>query len=284
MTKFFTRAIGPKEAEELLAHNYDKNRNVRKMWVKALANMMKQGQFIAQNGDVIRIGHDGTLYDGQHRLMAVIESGTTQYFDFAEIDAPKAAFLTMDNGAKRSAADFVESTDKNTRAAVALAMVCIENGHGTITQTIDRQMLRTMRPNRIEIVEYANANADKVEHVMRLAKKMRSSIGAGAVQAYAMFIYIAMFCEEGNDVASFVEDVCATAPESPTSIAFVKAVSRAFLSGMRPNNHWLVSRALTAYSHFASADGVTSLANTQKWLNKFDKMLQARRAELHGEE
>lgn len=88
MTKFFTRAIGPKEAEELLAHNYDKNRNVRKMWVKALANMMKQGQFIAQNGDVIRVGHDGTLYDGQHRLMAVIESGTTQYFDFAESADP----------------------------------------------------------------------------------------------------------------------------------------------------------------------------------------------------
>lgn len=287
MTKFFTRAIGPKEAEELLAHNYDKNRNVRKAWVKALANMMKQGQFIAQNGDVIRVGRDGTLYDGQHRLMAVIESGTTQYFDFAEIDTPETAFVTMDNGAKRGAADFVNGADKSARAAVASAMLCVDKGRGTLTQTIDMQMERQVHPNRIEIVEYANKNEESVEFFLHWAKKLRRSIGTGSVQTYAMLIYLLSFCDgfaDDSSVPWFIEDCCRDAPESPVCMAFVKAVSKAYLKELQPKRQWLISKGLAAYVHYKNADGVTSLGNVQSAMNQYEKLLQARRAELRGEE
>lgn len=277
MTKFFTRQVGPEEARELLAHNYDKNRNVRAGWVKALARMMRDGQFFAQNGDVIRIGRDGTLYDGQHRLHAVIESGTMQTFDFAEIDRPEDAFITMDNGAKRGAADFVKGPNKNERAAVAAAMYCIECGTAGLPATIDGKCERTIHPSRMDIVEYATANEAAVGSVLQQAKKVRQGVGAGPVKTYATFIYLVQFCDDGEELAAFIEDCCSDAPESPTTMAFVKAMSKAYLSGMRPTKNWYVSKLLAAYTHFKDSDGCTTLASTTRIMNKYDKMLQAAR-------
>lgn len=70
--------VTPIMAERFLLRNTN-NRKVRHPHVLNLAEAMKRGDFVF-NGDTIVFDEKGDLLDGQHRLMAVVESNTTQKF------------------------------------------------------------------------------------------------------------------------------------------------------------------------------------------------------------
>lgn len=74
--KIEMKTITPADAERMLKDNVGNNyRAANKSHVSTLAHEMKRGRW-KQNGDTICI--NGTrLIDGQHRLMAVVESGCT---------------------------------------------------------------------------------------------------------------------------------------------------------------------------------------------------------------
>lgn len=65
--------IGPQEAQKYLKSVVD-NRPVRRGHVKMLADLMKRNQF-KQTHQGVAFDIKGNLIDGQHRLLAVIESG-----------------------------------------------------------------------------------------------------------------------------------------------------------------------------------------------------------------
>lgn len=81
------------------------NRRMSYHRVEALAEAMRRGEWVF-NGDSIRFSDDGTLLDGQHRLSAVVKSGTTQNFLVVR-GLPKKVFATIDTGAARSASDVI---------------------------------------------------------------------------------------------------------------------------------------------------------------------------------
>lgn len=68
-------AIGPKEARYLLRQN-SHNRHVSSIHVATLARDMRAGKWDL-NGETVKVAHDGTLIDGQHRMLAIIEAGAT---------------------------------------------------------------------------------------------------------------------------------------------------------------------------------------------------------------
>jgi hypothetical protein len=67
------QSITPKDAEQMLGHNR-RNRNVVQRKVREYAKAIRRGDWLL-TGDPIRFGKDGTLLDGQHRLLAVVEAG-----------------------------------------------------------------------------------------------------------------------------------------------------------------------------------------------------------------
>lgn len=67
--------ITPEIARSYLNHN-GHNRPIRKFWVRELALRMKEGSFETRR-DGLLIDENGNLLNGQHRLSAVIESGST---------------------------------------------------------------------------------------------------------------------------------------------------------------------------------------------------------------
>jgi len=96
------REISPKIAAEMLKRNPN-NRNLSKPHVNFLAREMMFGNWMF-DGQPIRFSEAGGLLDGQHRLSAIVESGTTQQFLIIKgIDSE--AFKVMDTGKVRSAAD-----------------------------------------------------------------------------------------------------------------------------------------------------------------------------------
>lgn len=94
--------ITPDVARLLLSKN-DSNRPVRGSRVDHYAEQMKSGKWLF-NGDAIRVAEDGTLLDGQHRLMAVVKSGATiKALLITGLD--NEVFKTIDQGAKRTPGD-----------------------------------------------------------------------------------------------------------------------------------------------------------------------------------
>jgi hypothetical protein len=94
--------ITPEDAARWLKCNHN-NRPVRRGHVKFLAGEILNGNWQV-NGQGIVISDNEEVLDGQHRLMAVIESGIAiKTLVIYGID--KAAFKTIDTGAVRTGAD-----------------------------------------------------------------------------------------------------------------------------------------------------------------------------------
>lgn len=99
-----TKAVGPEMAAILLEGN-TRNRPAKQQHIENLAREMSEGRF-QYNGDTIRVDRHGNLLDGQHRLMAVVKSGTTHLMTIISGLDPET-FLTIDQGTRRTSADML---------------------------------------------------------------------------------------------------------------------------------------------------------------------------------
>jgi hypothetical protein len=71
----FLMMVGPDVAEEMLKRNTN-NRNARAYYVALLADDMRRG-FWQETHEGIAFDENGVLLDGQHRLLAIVQSGAT---------------------------------------------------------------------------------------------------------------------------------------------------------------------------------------------------------------
>lgn len=94
--------ITPAIARAYLDQNH-RNRRVRKFTVKLYAALMEKGAWMLGT-DGIGFDAEGYLLNGQHRLLAVIESGVAQEFVVVRGLDPDV-FRHLDNGARRNLAD-----------------------------------------------------------------------------------------------------------------------------------------------------------------------------------
>jgi hypothetical protein len=95
--------ITPVRAAALLARN-PSNRTVSRLKVKKIARDMAAGRW-RLNGETIIVATDGHLNDGQHRILAIIESGVTIDSNVAW-GADRSSRMTVDAGS-RDADDYL---------------------------------------------------------------------------------------------------------------------------------------------------------------------------------
>lgn len=100
--------ITPSKARALLGANID-NRKLQRARVAQYADVMRIGQWrLTHQG--IAIGDDGRLYDGQHRLAAIVEAGVTiRMLVTRNLEPP--ARDEIDTGCKRSVSDNLAIVD-----------------------------------------------------------------------------------------------------------------------------------------------------------------------------
>lgn len=115
-------AIGPPLAHEFLKLNRS-NRPISARRVRRYAEMMRRGEW-PYAGDPIRFDLEGWLIDGQHRLLAVIESGALIVFSVLRGLPPEARDV-IDQGAKRTGGDVltIHGVDNGKRLSAALKWV-----------------------------------------------------------------------------------------------------------------------------------------------------------------
>lgn len=143
--------VSPEMAAEWLKNN-PRNRRVNRSAVTTLAREMKAGRFIFTHQG-IALGVDGSLLDGQHRLLALIASGISIAM-VVHTDVPLEAMGAIDvpGCGPRTAADVVAITDGirtngTTRAAAIAAERIVtgvsiaDGGQERITAHVLRQAL-----------------------------------------------------------------------------------------------------------------------------------------------
>jgi hypothetical protein len=114
--KVLIQEITPKLAAEILTHN-DKNRQIAKGIVDKYVRDMDEGKW-ALNGQTIKIGRNGRLLDGQHRLTAAVKSNQS-FFGIIVKGLDEAVFDTFDVGNKRPLGDILSDMGEINTALLA---------------------------------------------------------------------------------------------------------------------------------------------------------------------
>jgi hypothetical protein len=108
------RTISPFEAQEMLGNGRKPNRRVNLSRVRRYARDMETGKWVV-NGESIKIDEEGDVEDGQHRLLACVESGVS-FQTYVIEGIPREHIHTIDQGQPRTlrgslAIDGVEYTN-----------------------------------------------------------------------------------------------------------------------------------------------------------------------------
>lgn len=119
--KVSVEKIGPDDAEALLARNYQGQRAIRDQTVKTYIDDMENGRWTLSN-DAITVDVEGRLINGQHRLSAVLRSGTTHEFLVVR-GLPTETYDAMDTGKRRSLVDRLRAMGEKNVTIVGSALV-----------------------------------------------------------------------------------------------------------------------------------------------------------------
>lgn len=99
-----TMLITPAIARAFLANNHH-NRPIKRHRVRQYAADIKAGRW-EENGETIKIAKDGSVLDGQHRLLAIVQSDTPARMLVVQ-GLPRSVFATIDQGVLRNTGDLM---------------------------------------------------------------------------------------------------------------------------------------------------------------------------------
>lgn len=152
----------PEMAVKLLGNKENRNRSVRRAVVERLTAACKAGEFVLHH-QCIAVGPTGIVYDGQHRLWSIVNSGVGQWVVVAHYktdECARAAMLVVDRQARRSLGDSLEILgmcgDKGRdRVAVVNVILLIQFGGSKCNETSTSSTEQNV--GRL-VVEYAEAH------------------------------------------------------------------------------------------------------------------------------
>lgn len=185
--------ITPLVAEEYLASNTF-NRPLKARAVAEMAEDMLHGRWVF-NGDAIRFSSEGRLLDGQHRLSAIIESGTPIPF-FVVRGLSDQAFTTIDAGKARTAAQVLalQGGTYNNVVSSAARMALLFSGGSPLNNHLSRKTITDFARGQPYLCELVGQCHD-VRRTIRLSP-------------FVAVVFLANYRRQFNtDLASFVDGV-----------------------------------------------------------------------------
>jgi hypothetical protein len=176
------------------------NRNTRQFVVNQYARDMAAGQW-RFTGEAIKFAHDGTLLDGQHRLLAVVKSGATVSMLVIN-NLPLEAQDVMDSGIKRQALDGLKLAGyKNTSILQAAARIAL----ALDANRMSREATKINSFSNVEIHQFVGDNNPAFAEAAQMAAHYKERIDAPpSVLAYCWWSCSALSAEA---TAAFFESI-----------------------------------------------------------------------------
>lgn len=189
--------VNPALAAGWLLRN-TRNRSLRGAAVDAMARDMHNGRWI-YDGAPIRFSADGTLLDGQHRLAAIIESGTTIPLMVIPGLADDAQDV-MDTGTRRTIADALHLRGNSRGASPLLASTA------RLAILIDTGKIagKNVRVTTQEVIAWLEKNPDAADHVRWVQSHSRQLDISPTVVAWCRWRLSRV---DGIEAASFFDDI-----------------------------------------------------------------------------
>ena len=177
--------ITPELATSYLATNFEFNRKAYPDWIDELRRDMRTGRFVLSN-DIICFDRQGHLVNGQHRLNAVIASGTAQPF-FVAHNMPDRSVAIIDTGKRR--AMFQRITVSGTPMTLTECSV-IRHAMANIGQIGTTQFAHTSTDDRVKRAFVMHRDFFTALRVNHLSKKNISALFiAAGLKMYAQMMY-----------------------------------------------------------------------------------------------
>lgn len=186
--------ITPEKAKKMLAGNTH-NRNIRERHWRAIARDMKKNRY-KFTGDSIKISPDDVVVDGQHRLLAIIESNKTQKMVVVR-NVPMDAQQVVDAVARRTFADTLRLEGE----------VAVTDKAALVNKLIQWET-DTMRGNYLEITrreQYARWQKDKALIIdacllgARIGMATHNTLAPRSLIALAYMLFSNVDSEDADD-------------------------------------------------------------------------------------
>lgn len=174
----FIAKVTPEVANEWLKHNIN-NRNPKEGRIKRYASDMAKGRWDLNNNS-IAFDTNGRLVDGQNRLMACIQSGTS-FKTFVHVGLKPKSFVDADSGATRSVADSLKTMGyKNCKITAAVARAVIRYDRTGDAKSIspsvtieisNKDVIDFIEGNELlgDVVKFVSGNKHRLEGLMPLS-------------------------------------------------------------------------------------------------------------------
>jgi hypothetical protein len=192
--------ITPERAAELLKLNYN-NRNMRPNHVARIAENMSQGTF-PFTGDPIRYNDNG-LQDGQHRLMACVQSGSS-FKTLVIYGLPDSVMAVIDNGVSRNLGDTLRWDGvKNAKVVAGVTRfywVFLDKGN------LNNSSARCLATN-VQLREFYAHQDELIQWAAGLGRSLTKSVGMSYVPWSIALMHLR---SAGNDpyfIEAFVDSI-----------------------------------------------------------------------------
>jgi hypothetical protein len=241
--------ITPDHAAKMLLASKTNNRPISANNVGKIARAMLAGEYVT-NGEAVILDTEGNILDGQHRLMACVESGKA-FTTVLVSGVDPSAFTTIDTGKARSAGDALATLGARNSMAVAATIqtiakwrgagISISGGSATSGSRAVRQRILT----NSEVVEWMEQNPGIEDTVARAQAVAPILLSASKVAA---ILYEAGECEFiAHEFFRSVRDGAGLDAGSP-ELALVQFLQRAAAmpTGRRYSGNYIMAAAVRA--------------------------------------
>jgi len=237
--------ITKEKAEKLLSKNTE-NRKVSRHTLEFYKKQMLKGQW-KQNGESIVIDTNGVIKDGQHRLIAVSQTGVSIVVPLITEVTPDV-MDTIDTGRSRSAADVLDIHGfKNTPLIASLCKTILK-------ETITSGSMHEVHVSHADILNYAKANKQYLYDISSESYKI-SSLQMEKVLTPTMIGYYLNKYGLNDNTSIFLKQITGTERESQTATDYVyKKLYLAKKGEERLSNKDKQEYIEKAYEHFMSGN------------------------------
>ena len=195
--------ITPELAEKILLEmNYKENRTLKRK-NETYARIMRDGKWFIGNGEVIKFASDGTLLDGQNRLVAVKKSEASVTID-VKTGLTYEMFDALDSGVSRTDGDALSGKVANAVAAASVSRIAqtLHNG----ANNMQSHAGINIAPSRQEVVAFAIENDEAIQWGIKQGRRLRDSINVSGVGITGWFVAYWLTYEKDKEAADeFIE-------------------------------------------------------------------------------
>lgn len=276
--------VTPAIAKLILEQHNPKNRSINEPHLASLVRDIRNGNWVESTGTMISFARNGQLIDGQHRLGAIVRTGTPLRLSL-KFGLDEAAQRVIDTGRKRTYSDFIAMTEgldakyKTERASVTRLL------YGFLRdQSRPHVYTNNNKPTQSDLYEVA------VEFNDDISGAVSTTLGPGQIHkiiigSYAAFIYIlTSHSVHGDRAKEFIELLATGAnmeADDPIMVVRNRLMTRDEFRSQKTKDR-TIGLVIKGWNHWIRGDKVSSKMHNPDSLPPVAGLTQLGSHKLYG--